>query len=283
MRFGFSRGLRPLLLSVALMCLSVPYVLAGPPFFTDDPEPVEFRHYEFYTFSTVDRASGVYGVAGPAFEFNMGAAPNLQLHVVAPMQLSAPNDGPKTFGVGDIEIGAKYRFVQEKGSRPQVGTFPMVEVPSGNADRGPGNGRVWFRLPIWVQKDLGHGWQSYGGGGYAVNPAPGMRNHPFFGWQVQKEVNKKLTLGGEWFNPGRQSFNTSNTHILNLGGLYNFNKNFSLLFTVGHSVQGESHTVVYLGLYWTWGKKGSEGAEEAKAADGMSSLLRAVGRHSGRM
>jgi hypothetical protein len=25
---------------------------AGPPFRTDDPEPVEYQHYEFYTFST---------------------------------------------------------------------------------------------------------------------------------------------------------------------------------------------------------------------------------------
>jgi hypothetical protein len=25
---------------------------AGPPFRTDDPEPVELGHYEFYTFST---------------------------------------------------------------------------------------------------------------------------------------------------------------------------------------------------------------------------------------
>jgi hypothetical protein len=104
-----------------------------------------------------------------------------------------------------------------------------------------------------------------------------MRNHPFFGWQVQKEINKELTLGGEWFNPGRQSFATANTHILNFGGLYNFNKNFSLLFTAGHSVQGESHTVAYLGLYWTWGKKGNEDAKETKAPGAMSSLLRNTG------
>ncbi len=27
---------------------------AGPPFLTDDPEPVPFKHWEFYVFSTVD-------------------------------------------------------------------------------------------------------------------------------------------------------------------------------------------------------------------------------------
>ncbi len=29
---------------------------AGPPFLTDDPEPVPFKHWEFYLFSTVDAA-----------------------------------------------------------------------------------------------------------------------------------------------------------------------------------------------------------------------------------
>jgi hypothetical protein len=27
---------------------------AGPPFLTDDPEPVPFKHWEFYLFGTVD-------------------------------------------------------------------------------------------------------------------------------------------------------------------------------------------------------------------------------------
>jgi hypothetical protein len=29
-------------------------VLAGPPFQTDDPEPIDFRNYEFYTFASAD-------------------------------------------------------------------------------------------------------------------------------------------------------------------------------------------------------------------------------------
>jgi hypothetical protein len=153
----------------------------------------------------------------------------------------------------------------------------MFELPTGDSHRGLGNGETWYKLPIWVQKGFGHGWQSYGGGGYIVNPAPGMRNTPFFGWQVQKEINKKLTLGGEWFNPGRQSFATRNYHLVNLGGMYNFYKNVSLLFTLGHSFQGPAHTVAYAAFYWTFGKKPEEEEKdkenEAKTAR-MSSLMR---------
>jgi hypothetical protein len=253
---------------LALICLALILfnicAFAGPPFLTDDPEPVEFRHYEFYTFSIVDHTTagtalfnstiGGTAVEIPAFEFNVGAAPNLQLHIIAPMAISAANPGPITFGVSDIELGAKYRFIQEKGLRPQVGIFPLLELPTGNSVRNLGNGQTWAQLPLWVQKSWGK-WQSYGGVGYVINRAPGLRDHIYAGWQVQRELNKKLTLGAEWFDPGRATLAVHAPQIINAGGIYNFKENFSLLFTAGHSVHGDSHTVAYLGLYWTWGAK----------------------------
>ena len=275
--------LRSLFLTVLLICIAVPWALAGPPFMTDDPEPVDFKQSEYYIFSTVDRALDGYGVVGPAFEFNYGAAPNLHLHIIIPLQSSIPFHAVSTSGIGDIEIGAKYRFIQEKGNRPMVGTFVMLELPAGDSNRGLGNGTTIVKLPIWVQKKLGAGWQAYGGGGYLINDAPGGRNTPFFGWQVQKEINKKLTLGGEWFNPGRAAFDRENCHILNFGGMYNFYKNFSLLFSGGHSVQGESHAVGYFALYWTLGKKEEEEKPDGdtKPSHSMSSLFHAVGTRRG--
>jgi hypothetical protein len=248
---------------VFVICACSVYAHAGPPFFTDDPEPVPFRHCEFYFFSALDRAYGSYGVAIPAFEFNLGPAPNLQLHIVAPMALLVENPGSSTYGLGDVELGAKYRFVQEKGGKPQIGAFPMIELPTGNSRRGLGNGELWGKLPLWVQKSWGP-WTSYGGGGYIINRAPGMRDHWFFGWQVQRALNKKLVLGAEWFNPGRGMVTLGNTHLVNAGGAYNFNHNLSLLFTAGHSVHGDSHTVAYVGLYWTWGSK--DGGSETQSA-----------------
>jgi hypothetical protein len=251
------------------VCLTATFAFAGPPFFTDDPEPVPFHHYEFYTFSTLDRSGGVYRAAIPAFEFNAGAAPNLQLHIVAPMAISAADSGATTYGVGDIELGAKYRFLEEKGWRPQIGIFPMVELPTGDSRRDLGNGQTWAKFPVWVQKSWGP-WSSYGGAGYTINRAPGMRDHTFAGWQVQRELNKKLSLGAEVFDLGREDNDSRNTQLINAGGLYNFTENFSLLFAGGHSIHGDSHTVAYLGLYWTWGPKDS--AAESKFARSMHSF-----------
>ncbi|AJP48329.1 hypothetical protein PG1C_07360 [Rugosibacter aromaticivorans] len=58
------------------------FAVAGPPFLTDDPEPVEYRHHEFYIASQQTKTAD--GTAGtlPHIEYNYGAAPDLQLHVI---------------------------------------------------------------------------------------------------------------------------------------------------------------------------------------------------------
>ena len=107
---------------------------AGPPFITDDPEPVELHHWEVYvsslTLSNPFQSTGTM----PHVEVNNGAAPNLQLHIILPYFFSRPAGEPTSWGLGDTELGVKYRFVQETKTRPMVGTFPLIEVPTGDAD-----------------------------------------------------------------------------------------------------------------------------------------------------
>ena len=63
---------------------------AGPPFVTDDPEPVELGHWEVYASSIVVRnPSGVNGTL-PHVEVNNGVAPNLQLHIIVPYFFDRP-------------------------------------------------------------------------------------------------------------------------------------------------------------------------------------------------
>jgi hypothetical protein len=226
-------------------------VVAGPPFLTDDPEPVAWHHYEAYVFSTVDRSFGSSSRQLPAVEFNMGAAPNLQLHIVIPGVYLTP---PEAYGIGDVELGAKYRLLQETAKCPEIGIFPMLEVPSGDSRRGLGNGQVWARLPVWVQKSKGP-WTTYGGVGYQVNHAPGMKSSEFAGWLVQRQVTKRLVFGAEVYHQGPQNVGARQATFTDAGGYYNVRENLSVLFMFGHTVSGDRHTVGYLGLYYTWGGK----------------------------
>ncbi len=241
-----------------LLALAAPAV-AGPPFLTDDPEPVELGHWEAYVFGTLDSARDLRSVDAPAFEVNFGAAPETQLHLVVPLTNATPTGGAPSHGLGDVELGVKYRFVDEAPGRPQVGVFPMLELPTGDAARQLGNGRLWARLPLWLQKSWGP-WTTYGGAGYAVNRAPGAESYWFAGWLVQRDLGGGLALGGEAYAHGADAEGGEGAAILDVGGTLDFRPGFSLLFSAGHTFAGERHAVAYLGLYWTWGGSGAPAA-----------------------
>ena len=241
-----ARGLLLFPFLLALSAASVRPALAGPPFRTDDPQPVDFRHWEAYVFSTFDKTADGRATQFPALEFNWGAVPNVQIHLIVPAASSRPPGGPTWFGAGDVEFGVKYRFIQEGGARPQIGIFPQLELPTGNVDRGLGNGGVWARLPLWVQKSWGP-WTTYGGGGYVINRAPGMRSHALAGWLLQRDLGKRLTLGGEVYSEGRSSIMIRSSTVVDLGGYYNFSRNFSLLFSAGREFIGGAAPAAFRG------------------------------------
>jgi hypothetical protein len=142
--------------------------IAGPPFQTDDPEPVEYKHWEIYLASQFRHDKDGDSATLPHVEINYGVIPNVQLHLIVPLAYNSPSGEKSQYGLGDIEVGTKVRFIQESERMPMVGIFPMVEIPTGNHDEGLGNGKAQFFIPLWLQKSWGP-WTSYGGGGYWVN------------------------------------------------------------------------------------------------------------------
>lgn len=259
--------------TLLLLALAASKLLAqaGPPFQTDDPTPVDLGHYEFYIFGMVDGTPVELDPTGPAFEFNWGALPNIQLHVIFPLGAAIPSNepiynpsgqGPSAYGVTDMELGVKYGFIKQTAHRPQIGSFTMFEIPTGNYSKGLGVGRVWYKLPIWVEKEFGP-WSLVGGMGYTVVPQDQYRNYLYGGFLVKKEISKKLELSAELFSHGNQgpaAAQTQASTMIDAGGYYHFNSpGLQLLFAYGHSIAGQTENYGYLGLYKTWGKdKGND-------------------------
>jgi hypothetical protein len=232
--------------AATLIAVFIPdLAIAGPPYRTDDPEPVDYQHWEFYTFTSGTRKSGDTSGVGPAIEFNYGLIPNGQLHIVAPAAFDRPSGGPNQFGYGDTEIGFKYRFIEEdkQGTRPQVGVFPLVELPTGSQSRGLAAGHVRAFFPLWVQKSSGD-WTTYGGGGYWVNQDDkfGDKDFWFFGWLLQRKITEKLTLGGELFHQTVDNIMSKDNTGFNFGGSYDFDEHNHLLFSAGRGFQNASTT-----------------------------------------
>ncbi len=254
-----------------LAAMAAANLWAGPPFQTDDPEPIEFRHYEVYLFGAADATPVETDPVGPAFEANWGAAPNLHLHIILPFAAIIPSNnprylpagvGPSAYGFQDIELGAKYRFIKETKHRPEFGTFTMFEIPTGSYAKGLGVGKVWYKLPIWAQKSWGH-WTTYGGAGYQIVPQTGYRNFTYGGWLLQRDIGKKLTLGAEVYSHGAEGIATAQTRsatMIDIGGYYYIhNPGLQILFAYGHSAFGQTENYAYLGLYHTWGSEKGKG------------------------
>jgi len=248
------KKLKAILLSVSTCCLFLTALLAwgGPPFVTDDPDPVEYKHSEIYIASEQMHSKKDSSVT-PFVEYNYGALPDLQLSITIPYVFNSPLGQPSQHGVGDITLGAKYRFLQETDSLPMMAIYPSIVTANGDASKGIGNGGSQIFLPIWLQKSWGD-WQTYGGGGYWKNNAVKGDNHWNFGWALQKNISERLMIGGEIFRESEELTADSATGV-GLGGTYNLDNHNRLLFSISHSFSHRrslDYTSSYIAYGLTW-------------------------------
>jgi hypothetical protein len=242
----------------AFLLLSSP-ASAGPPFMTDDPEPVDYQHYELYLFSLGTHVTGeTSGVAPPSCDCNYGILPNVQLHIQPGMAFAQANGTPLFLGPGDMEFGVKYRFIEQDKTSwiPSVAVYPLLEAPTGDAARGLGTGRTHAFVPLWIQKDFGD-WTTFGGGGYWINPGPGNKNHWFVGWVLERKITNKLTLGVELFHQTPGEIGGMQATGLNIGGIYDFTDSYHFLFSFGKGLQHAKQTNElswYIGFELTGGE-----------------------------
>ena len=246
------RCIRMLVASVAFIVAGM-RANAGPPYLTDDPEPPPFGHYEAVFFTMGLEADGMAQGALPAMEFNYGGFPDTQLHVMLPLGFASGGGGTK-FGAADVELGVKYRFVEEdeQGWRPQVATYPLVEIPLAPASDGFATRSGDIFLPLWAQKDLDANWTLDAGGGYWISP--GDKNYWFTGVLLQRKLSDTLVAGFEVF---RQTPNVPGGSALtgfNVGAIYDFDEHHHLLVSAGQGIETANATdqlTWYLGFEFT--------------------------------
>ena len=238
---------------MALLVLIVPATIcAGPPYITDDPEPVSYQHWELYLASIFTKQPDAWTATVPHLEVNYGALPNLQLHTILPMTLYAPAEGASSYGYSDTELGAKYRLIQEGMWRPQIGTFPLLEVPTGSHERHLGSGHLQTFLPLWIQKSIGP-WTAYGGGGYWINPGAHNQNWWFTGLVVQCEVLRGLTPGIEVFHGTSQVIGGPRELGLNFGLIWDLSEVQHVIFSAGPALEGTNQLQGYFAYQLTFG------------------------------
>lgn len=215
--------------------------LAGPPYVSDDPEPTDYKHFEIYTFNngTATR-DGIGGASG--IDFNYGAAPDLQLTATLPVGFDRAAAGSTNFGLSNIELAAKYRFMHQDSFGLDVSIFPRVFLPSGSS--AVGNSSASLLLPVWVQKDWSGGWSAFGGGGCVIS-GRSSQNFCLSGGVVTYQLLPKLQLGGELFHQTADGSGTPASTSLGVGLRYDINDTYHLLGYVRRGLQNAGETDQY--------------------------------------
>ena len=223
----------------------------------DDPEglgEIALDNMKFYlkVGAQYEKDKDVIVGTAPHFELNYGPLPDLQLHLLAPFAYAKPEGEASQRGYGDTELGVKYRFLNNETSHFMAGTFPIVELPTGNSDKGLGAGHTQIFLPLWLQKAWGP-WQSYGGGGYWRNPGDGNKDYWFFGWQLQRQISQLLTLGAELFGNTKTADDGKSRIGFNAGAIVNLTDDHHLLFSAGSDIRGDNRLSAYFAYQYTFG------------------------------
>lgn len=243
--------LRHACLFIGIVLLLQTSAYAQLPFYTDDADTTAKGkfHFEFSNEHDWLQRSSIPGRRQntAVFTLNYGLTDRIELGVNAPL-IKIFNDRDARLGnpsgIGDIQIGAKIRLLDERdGSKlPAASVVFYVEAPTGSTRRQIGSGLTDYWLYGVLQKSLTKRTTGRVNGGilFAGNSSTGLiginasRGHVFTGnGSLVREFTPRLRLGAELFGAVTNNFNLSRGQLEGqIGGGYLLADNFELTFGV---------------------------------------------------
>jgi hypothetical protein len=216
-------------LAALLIASSAAPALAGPPYLTDDPVPTETGHWEIYAFTAAEGHRSTLDL-NTGFDLNYGSVKGVQLTATLPLSFSHTSMEGWRDGTGDLELGVKYRFLNDEAHGFSAAIFPRVILPTSSHSQGE---KARILLPLWVGKDFAGGTSLFGGGGYLVNPGPGNKDF----WQaavaLTHDVNEVVSVGAEVAHQGADSIGATAQTRAGIGSIVHIAGAASLLVSGG--------------------------------------------------
>ncbi len=264
------------LAAASLLSIIAP-VFAGPPLVTNDPDTPGANGYEFDISNNVTKTRDALTMAAPFLDLNYGTNDHNQFAAEFPLInfVSPENGGEPTAGFGDLMLGDKVRFLDEKDFGVSVSTFPQVLIPTGNKATGVGQGLTELLLPLefgkhFFDKKL----YIYGEAQYYLSLS-GPRYSSFFsGIVAEYEVTKKFSVMAEFADFDFPGHGLPDDPFFNVGFNYKFSEHVALIGSAGRSFRDREFDVPeftsYLGFQFTGDfkkdKKSDEGDKDAGSA-----------------
>jgi hypothetical protein len=246
---------------------------AGNPLQTNDPETPGPNGWEINVSQNLRFARPAFGQALPLVNINYGWLENDQWKISVPALEIDPHPGAAQWGIGDVQLGWKYRFLEEDEHGVQAAVYPQPLLPTGREDLGLGNGRVELFLPVSVGKYFfDDRLFLYAEAGHNVVFEDLHRDAWFLGAAAEWQVTEKIELVGELADLVVPQFVGSDDLFFNLGFNYQLTPHVALQTAFGRSLgdaaDGLPYFNSYIGLHITWGGgKSDEGGDADECCD----------------
>lgn len=233
---------------------------AGPPLLTDDPETPGQHGWEVNVAHTLEKTRQGLGMEVPIFDINYGLLENDQWKIEFPVACYDPESGDEHWGMGDLFLGWKYRFLEEDRLGFMASIYPQLSIPTGNERFELGEGGTGLLLPLEVGKHFCDDQLFvYGEVGYTVGLDKSELDSWRFGLAAEWQATKKLQLLAEVGAYTYPSGDESDNPFFQGGFRYALSERVSLMGAAGRSFRSGASEVPeltsYLGLQFTWGSK----------------------------
>jgi len=227
---------------------------AGPPLLTDDPGTPGDGHWEInLAFTVVNRRSQILFEA-PLLDINYGLGERIQLKYEVPWVFLHEEGTGTQNGLGNSEIGIKYRFLDQTQHGVSLSVYPQVSFnnPTSSDERGlvdPGTELLLpFQIarafgPVELNLELGYAFIEH------------SEDEWIYGLAAAWPLIECFELVGEIHGAATRDF-TEDGMVFNLGGVIEIYRNFNLLFSAGRSFRkpsdAESQLLGYAGVQFNF-------------------------------
>jgi hypothetical protein len=297
------------MLTLASMLICQRAFAGSPPMIIDDPETPGYRGWEINITHSLEHTRDGIEMENPLFDINYGLTSDRdQLKVEFAVLDNDPEGADSEWGISDLLVGYKYRFIDFDDTRTgwAVSFYPQVSSPTGDESRDLGSGQTELLLPFEFQKNFeeSKSWINPEVGYNIVFGDVGSQNSWKVGVATGKEVTEKLELEGEvgaFIFEGHTG--EPDVPFFNFGFEYRHSKNVNFVGSAGRSFRssedGTPDFFCLLGVQFLLGKaaeeegpggeqEGGEGGDKEDMKDpggesSMPSYMRSMStaRHSG--
>jgi hypothetical protein len=219
----------------------------GPPLVTDDPGTPEAGHWEINLAGIYARTHDRRDLALPDMDINYGYGGHIQLKVDVPWAFAQEGDGSWKSGLGAIDAGVKWRFLDADKAGFSMSTYPQVlfnALPS-SAHRGITSSDKQFLLPVEAATEYrGVGLDAEVGRNFVQNGPDEWVLGGIVAPKCTEKIECLLEVHERW---------TPHTHatLVNLGLRWDLAEGITLLGAVGRefgSADDLAKPLVYLGV-----------------------------------